>query len=71
MFQPGYFESGEFSDGAVLVLFLVNSGLEIIFNRLFEAQISRRKRAQSRILPGKNARAVSVYRAPINQGAAS
>jgi hypothetical protein len=49
---------------------IVNPGLEIIFNGIFEAQISGRKRAESRFLPGKTTTAVSVYHATINQGAA-
>jgi hypothetical protein len=47
--------------------FVVNPGLEIIFNGIFEAQISRRIRAKSRFLPGKSASAVSVYQARIKQ----
>jgi hypothetical protein len=48
---------------------MVNSGLEIIFNGIFEAHISRRKRAESRFLPRKSTTAVSIYLPPINQGA--
>jgi hypothetical protein len=59
-----------FSATAGFARFAVNPGLEIIFNGIFEAQISRRIRAESRFLPGKRATAVSIYQTRIKQGAA-
>src|SRR5262249_48346681 len=49
---------------------LVNCGLEIIFNGLFDVHISARKRAKSRILRRRKTTAVSIYHARINQSAA-
>jgi hypothetical protein len=59
-----------FNAAAAFARLVVNPGLEIIFNGNFEAQISRRIRAESRFLPGKSATAVSIYQTRIKQGAA-
>jgi hypothetical protein len=66
-----YFESPRHEKCGWLSAFLVNSGLAIIFNRIFEAHFSRQKRAKSRFLSGKRATAVSIYYVAINQGAAA
>jgi hypothetical protein len=70
MFLRGYFENSGTGDTAVPAPFLVNPGLEIIFNGIFESHISRRKRAKSRILPRKITTAVSIYHAGIKHGVA-
>jgi hypothetical protein len=41
----------------------------LIFNGIFEAQISRRIRAKSHFLPGKKFSAAAVYHPPVNDTA--
>jgi hypothetical protein len=47
---------------------MVNGGLEIIFNDIFESHFSRRKREKSATFWHKKRKATAVYRAQINQG---
>jgi hypothetical protein len=70
MFSLNYSANGGVCDARVFAPAFVNSALEIIFNGIFEAHISRQIRAKSRFLPGKTLSAALVYHPAIKHGAA-